>query len=120
MATPRVTEEKLARWVSTVVFVGCAGGLMWALGSTLGVWAALGAGAVVSAIVGGRLWVRHLDNATVEQDRRANASRGGLQVRDEDDEAGVAGRPPGRLRAADDTPSPWARRAVRDADEDDD
>lgn len=116
MGPRSTTEETIARWVASAAFVGCAAGLSWALGSTLGLWAGLGFGVIVSGVIGGRLWASHLDNVANER-TRADLSRGSgrLQVRDEDDEPG---RRPGLLRAADaDDTSPWARRQQRDDDD---
>lgn len=88
MGPRSTTEETVARWAVTATFVGCAGGLMWALGSSLGVWAGLGLGVVLSGLVGGRLWSAHLDNVAIARDKADNVATGtvGRGYRAEPDE----------------------------------
>lgn len=80
------TEATVLRWGATVAFIACFGGALYVLGVSAAPWVALLLGALVFAVIMGRLWSTHLDAAEAARSR-AELHRGSrLRVRDDEDD----------------------------------
>ena len=80
------TEATVLRWGATVGFLACFGAGLYLLGVSAAPWVAFLLGALVFAVLMGRLWVTHLDAAEAARSRAEGQGRGRLQLRDEDEE----------------------------------
>lgn len=107
-------EATLLRWGTTVGFVGCFGVGLYFLGVTAAPWVAFLLGALVFAILAGRLWSTHLDAAEAARSRAEAKNVRRFQAVED------AGPQSFRTDQSDEQPAPRSSATTSYYDEDDD
>lgn len=106
------TEATVLRWGATVAFIACFGGALYMLGVSAAPWVALLLGALVFAVIMGRLWSTHLDAAEAARSRAEGQNVRRFQAREDTDTT--------RFRPAEEPAPPQSSAAASYYDDEDD